>query len=158
MPLVDHVSAHSHNHTLTHSHTMLTTCTCCYDLTKGTQDKDFSYSSFDPPSCLRFLLLILGIRRLGFSLMLKALEVLRVLLFHSRMLKVLKVLKVLLFLSLPCLRFLVGALRPERAPSQGVSRYKVLWIGKTAKHKGIGETKVLRRKKKAKVLWIYWLP
>ena len=39
-----------------------------------------------------------------------------------------------------------------------VSRYKVLWIGKIAKHKGIGETKVLRRKKKAKVLWIYWLP
>ena len=23
---------------------MLITCTCCYDLTKGTQDKDFSYS------------------------------------------------------------------------------------------------------------------
>ena len=39
-----------------------------------------------------------------------------------------------------------------------VSRYKVLWIGKIAKHKDIGETKVLRRKKKAKVLWIYWLP
>ena len=27
-----------------HSHTLLITCTCCYDLTKGTQDKDFSYS------------------------------------------------------------------------------------------------------------------
>ena len=26
---------------------MLITCTCCYDLTKGTQDKDFSYSFFD---------------------------------------------------------------------------------------------------------------
>ena len=37
-------------------------------------------------------------------------------------------------------------------------RYKVLWIGKIAKHKGIGETKVLQGKKKAKVLWIYWLP
>ena len=36
-------------------------------------------------------------------------------------------------------------------------RYKVLWIGKIAKHKGIGETKVLEGKKKAKVLWIYWL-
>ena len=30
--------------TLTHSHTLLITCTCCYDLTKGTQDKDFSYT------------------------------------------------------------------------------------------------------------------
>ena len=29
--------------TITHSHTMLITCTC-YDLTKGTQDKDFSHS------------------------------------------------------------------------------------------------------------------
>ena len=36
-------------------------------------------------------------------------------------------------------------------------RYKVLWIGEIAKHKGIGETKVLQGKKKAKVLWIYWL-
>ena len=27
-----------------HFHTLLITCTCCYDLTKGTQDKDFSYS------------------------------------------------------------------------------------------------------------------
>ena len=26
---------------------MLVTCTCCYDLTKGTQDKDFSYSFSD---------------------------------------------------------------------------------------------------------------
>ena len=33
-----------YTHTLTHSHTMLITCTCCYDLTKGTQDKDFSDS------------------------------------------------------------------------------------------------------------------
>ena len=33
-----------YTHTITHSHTMLITCTCCYDLTKGTQDKDFSYS------------------------------------------------------------------------------------------------------------------
>ena len=41
---LDHVSVHTHNHTLPHSHTMLITCTCCYDLTKGTQDKDFSYS------------------------------------------------------------------------------------------------------------------
>ena len=38
------------------------------------------------------------------------------------------------------------------------TRYKVLWIGEIAKHKGIGETKVLQGKKKAKVLWIYWLP
>ena len=29
---------------LTHSHTLLITCTCCVDLTKGAQDKDFSYS------------------------------------------------------------------------------------------------------------------
>ena len=43
-PLLDHVSVHPHNHTLPHSHTVLNTCTCCYDLTKGTQDKDFSYS------------------------------------------------------------------------------------------------------------------
>ena len=34
-------------HTITHSHTLLITCTCCYDLTKGIQDKDFSYSFFD---------------------------------------------------------------------------------------------------------------
>ena len=34
-------------HTLPHSHKILITCTCCYDLTKGTQDKDFSYSFFD---------------------------------------------------------------------------------------------------------------
>ena len=27
-----------------HSHTLLITCTCCVDLTKGAQDKDFSYS------------------------------------------------------------------------------------------------------------------
>ena len=40
-------SSYSHNHTLTHSHTLLITCTCCVDLTKGTQDKDFSYSFFD---------------------------------------------------------------------------------------------------------------
>ena len=33
--------------TLPHSHTILITCTCCYDLTKGAQDKDFSYSFFD---------------------------------------------------------------------------------------------------------------
>ena len=33
-------------------------------------------------------------------------------------------------------------------------RYKVLWIGEIAKHKGIGETKVLQEKKKAKVLQI----
>ena len=45
--LLDHASVHSHSHTLTHSHTILVTCTCCYDLTKGTQDKDFSYSFFD---------------------------------------------------------------------------------------------------------------
>ena len=37
-------------------------------------------------------------------------------------------------------------------------RYKVLWIGEIAKHKGIGETKVLQGKEKAKILWIYWLP
>ena len=36
-------SSYSHNHTLTHSHTLLITCTCV-DLTKGAQDKDFSYS------------------------------------------------------------------------------------------------------------------
>ena len=36
-------------------------------------------------------------------------------------------------------------------------RYKVLWIGKISKHKGIGETKVLQGQKKAKVLWIYIL-
>ena len=47
IPLLDQASVHSHNHTLTHSHTMLVTCTCCYDLTKGTQDKDFSYSFSD---------------------------------------------------------------------------------------------------------------
>ena len=37
---------HTITHTLTHSHmyTMLISCTCCYDLTNGTQDKDFSYS------------------------------------------------------------------------------------------------------------------
>ena len=28
-------------------------------------------------------------------------------------------------------------------PSEGDTRYKVLWIGKIAKHKSIGETKVL---------------
>ena len=38
IPLLDHASLRSHNHTL------LITCTCCYHLTKGTQDKDFSYS------------------------------------------------------------------------------------------------------------------
>ena len=38
-----------HNPTL---HTMLVTCTCCYDLTKGTQDKDFSYSLSDSLSRL----------------------------------------------------------------------------------------------------------
>ena len=27
--------------------TVLVTCTCCYDLTKGTQDRDFSDSFFD---------------------------------------------------------------------------------------------------------------
>ena len=37
-------------------------------------------------------------------------------------------------------------------------RYKVLWIGEICKHKGIGETKVLQGKNKAKVLHIYWLP
>ena len=37
-------------------------------------------------------------------------------------------------------------------------RHKVLWIGEIAKHKGIGETKVLQGKNKAKVLHIYWLP
>ena len=52
IPLLDHVSVHSHNHTLTHSHTMLITCTCCYDLTKGPQDNDFSYSFFDSHSCI----------------------------------------------------------------------------------------------------------
>ena len=40
----------------------------------------------------------------------------------------------------------------------GDIRYKVLWIGEIAKHKGIGETKVLQGKKKAKVLQIYRLP
>ena len=44
---LDHASLHSHNHTLPHSHTLLITCTFCYDLTKGTQDKDFSYSFSD---------------------------------------------------------------------------------------------------------------
>ena len=44
------------------------------------------------------------------------------------------------------------------AAQKGYTRYKVLWIGEIAKHKGIGETKVLQGKKKAKVLWIYWLP
>ena len=39
-----------------------------------------------------------------------------------------------------------------------VTRYKVLWIGEIAKHKGIGESNVLPGKKKTKVLWIYWLP
>ena len=38
--------------TLPHSHTLLITCTCCYDLTKGTQNKDFSYSFFDSLSFL----------------------------------------------------------------------------------------------------------
>ena len=38
MYLYTHTTAHSH------SHTMLITCTSCDDLTKGTQDKDFSYS------------------------------------------------------------------------------------------------------------------
>ena len=47
IPLLDHASLHSHNHTLTHSYTLLITCTCCYDQTKGTQDKDFSYSFSD---------------------------------------------------------------------------------------------------------------
>ena len=41
IPLLDHVSVHPHNHTL------LITCTCCVDLTKGTQDKVFSYSFSD---------------------------------------------------------------------------------------------------------------
>jgi hypothetical protein len=35
---------HTTTQTPTHFHTMLISCTCCYDLTKGTQDKDFSYS------------------------------------------------------------------------------------------------------------------
>ena len=29
------------------THTLTITCTCCVDLTKGAQDKDFSYSFFD---------------------------------------------------------------------------------------------------------------
>ena len=37
-------------HTLTHSLTLLITCTCCYDLAKGTQDKHFSYSFSDSVS------------------------------------------------------------------------------------------------------------
>ena len=32
-------------------------CTCCYDLTKGTQDKDFSYSSSDSLSAVPLRLL-----------------------------------------------------------------------------------------------------
>ena len=46
--------SHTHSLILSHtifsdslSHTVLITCTCCYDLTKGTQDKDFSYSFSD---------------------------------------------------------------------------------------------------------------
>ena len=31
------------------------TCTCCYDLTEGTQDKDFSYSFSDSLSCTLYL-------------------------------------------------------------------------------------------------------
>ena len=46
-PLLDHASLHSHNHTLTHSRILLIACTCCYDLTKATQDKDISYSYSD---------------------------------------------------------------------------------------------------------------
>ena len=37
------------------THTLIITCTCCVDLTKGAQDKDFSYSFFDSlsqPLCL----------------------------------------------------------------------------------------------------------
>ena len=52
--LLDHASLNSHNHTLPHSHTLLITCTCCYDLTKGTQDKDFSYSFSDSLSHMLF--------------------------------------------------------------------------------------------------------
>ena len=29
---------------ISHSHTLLMTCTCCYDESKGTKDQDFSYS------------------------------------------------------------------------------------------------------------------
>ena len=39
-----------------------------------------------------------------------------------------------------------------------MARHKVLWIGEIAKHKGIGGTKLSQGGKKAKVLWIYWLP
>ena len=42
--------------TLPHSHTLLITCTCCYDLTKETQDKDFSYSFSDSLSATVSLL------------------------------------------------------------------------------------------------------
>ena len=48
MPLYTHTITHSHNHTL------LITCACFYDLTKGTQDKDFSYSFSDSLSVLLF--------------------------------------------------------------------------------------------------------
>ena len=44
------------------------------------------------------------------------------------------------------------------ASTHSDTRYKVLWIGEIAKHKSIGETKVLRGKEKAKVMRIYWLP
>ena len=33
--------------TITQSHTLLITCTCCYDESKGTKDQDFSYSFSD---------------------------------------------------------------------------------------------------------------
>ena len=49
-----------HTHTLTHSHTLLITCTCCYDLTKGTQDKDFSYSFFDSLSIWACLTIVVS--------------------------------------------------------------------------------------------------
>ena len=40
-------TSHSRNHTLTHSHTLLITCTCCCDETKGTQDQHFACSFSD---------------------------------------------------------------------------------------------------------------
>ena len=39
-----------------HPYTLPITCTCCYDLSKGTQDKDFSYSFFDSLSGFCFSL------------------------------------------------------------------------------------------------------
>ena len=41
--------------TITHSHTLIITCTCCYDETKGTQDQDLLSCSFSDSLFLSFL-------------------------------------------------------------------------------------------------------